>query len=68
VNELGISSTQQKCELLVKIQEAICGSCVELLDEFLDNILSLAHDANSDVRKQVVCFMEQVWYVLIKIY
>lgn len=37
------------------------GSCIELLDEFLEHVLSLAHDSNMEVRKQVVGFMEQIW-------
>lgn len=60
-NEIATSDPQAKCELLVKIQETIMGSCVELLEEFLEHILSMAHDTNMEVRKQVVGFMEQIW-------
>lgn len=60
-NEIATADPQLKCELLVKIQETIMGSCVELLEEFLEHILSLAHDSNMEVRKQVVGFMEQIW-------
>lgn len=61
LRSINTSEPQTKCELLVKIQETIMGSCVELLEEFLEHILSLAHDTNMDVRKQVVGFMEQIW-------
>ncbi|KAI9575687.1 symplekin [Glossina fuscipes] len=61
LNELATTAeSQAKCELLVKVQETIMGSCTELLEEFLEHILSLAHDANMDVRKQVVSFMEKI--------
>lgn len=58
---MATADTATKCELLVKIQETIMGSCIELLDEFLEHVLSLAHDSNMEVRKQVVGFMEQIW-------
>ena len=62
-NEMATADSSHQCQLLVKIQETILGSCVELLEEFMDNILSMAHDMNMDVRKQIVGFMEQIWYV-----
>lgn len=61
LNELPNSSSGKKCELLAKIQETIGVTYVELLEEFLEHILSLSHDTNMDVRKQVVAFMEQIW-------
>ncbi|XP_073827716.1 symplekin scaffold protein [Musca autumnalis] len=66
VNELTTANPQAKCDLLVKIQETIIGSCIELLEEFLDTILSLVHDTNMDVRKQVVAFMEQICKVKVE--
>lgn len=69
LNELATTAeSQAKCELLVKVQETIMGSCTELLEEFLEHILSLAHDGNMDVRKQVVSFMEKIWYVFLAAY
>lgn len=61
LNDLPTSNSTKKCELLVKIQETIGVTHVELLEEFLEHILSLSHDTNMDVRKQVVAFMEQIW-------
>ncbi|KAI8129473.1 Symplekin [Lucilia cuprina] len=66
INDINTSEPQVKCELLVKIQETIMSSCVELLEEFLEHILSLAHDTNMDVRKQVVGFMEQICKVKVE--
>lgn len=58
-----------KCELLVKVQEIVLSSCVELAEEFLEPVLSLAHDQNQEVRKQVVSFIEQIWWVhILEIY
>uniref|UniRef100_A0A1I8PAP9 Symplekin n=1 Tax=Stomoxys calcitrans TaxID=35570 RepID=A0A1I8PAP9_STOCA len=65
-NEMATGDAQVKCELLVKIQETIIGSCVELLEEFLESILSLVHDTNMEVRKQVVAFMEQICKVKVE--
>ncbi|EDV43780.1 uncharacterized protein Dana_GF18650 [Drosophila ananassae] len=66
-NELVTAAAPIKCELLVKIQETILGSCVELADEFLEPILSQAHDQNMEVRKQVVAFVEQVCKVKVEL-
>lgn len=60
-NEMATADSATQCQLLVKIQETILGQCAELLDEFMDNILSMAHDMNMEVRKQIVGFMEQIW-------
>ncbi|XP_029405964.2 symplekin [Bactrocera dorsalis] len=66
LNEVPNAESGIKCDLLVKVQEMILGSCVELLEEFMEHILSLAHDANADVRKQVVCFIEQICKVKVE--
>ncbi|KAI8044648.1 hypothetical protein M5D96_000819 [Drosophila gunungcola] len=66
-NELVIASGPTKCELLVKVQETVLGSCVELAEEFLEPVLSLAHDQNMEVRKQVVAFVEQVCKVKVEL-
>ncbi|XP_004519512.1 symplekin [Ceratitis capitata] len=67
LNDVPNAEASTKCDLLVKVQEMILGSCVELLEEFLEHILSLAHDANADVRKQVVCFIEQICKVKVEL-
>ncbi|KAH8340552.1 hypothetical protein KR059_000963 [Drosophila kikkawai] len=66
-NELSIASATTKCELLAKIQETVLGSCAELAEEFLEPVLSLAHDQNMEVRKQVVAFVEQVCRVKVEL-
>ncbi|XP_037954721.1 symplekin [Teleopsis dalmanni] len=68
LNELGTQTDSKiKCELLAKIQEIILGAGVELLDEFLDHILSLSQDSNVDVRKQVINFIEKACKVKINL-
>lgn len=59
-NELVAAEPSTKCEILAKIQEVILSTCPELIEEFLEHILSLAHDPNTDVRKQTIGFMEQI--------
>lgn len=66
-NELVIASPSTKCELLAKVQETVLGSCAELAEEFLESVLSLAHDSNMEVRKQVVAFVEQVCKVKVEL-
>ncbi|XP_022217855.2 symplekin [Drosophila obscura] len=66
-NELATAPATTKCELLVKVQETVLSSCVELAEEFLEPVLSLAHDQNMEVRKQVVCFVEQVCKVKVEL-
>ncbi|KAH8295356.1 hypothetical protein KR018_010399 [Drosophila ironensis] len=66
-NELASASAAAKCELLVKVQETVLGSCAELAEEFLEPVLSLAHDQNMEVRKQVVAFVEQVCKVKVEL-
>ncbi|XP_037730047.1 symplekin [Drosophila subpulchrella] len=66
-NELVIAPASTKCELLVKVQEIVLGSCTELAEEFLEPVLSLAHDPNMEVRRQVVAFVEQLCKVKVEL-
>ncbi|KAH8417101.1 hypothetical protein KR222_003259 [Zaprionus bogoriensis] len=66
-NEFGTSNASVKCELIAKVQEIVLGSCVELAEEFLEPVLSLAHDQNQEVRKQVVSFVEQTCKVKVEL-
>lgn len=60
----GSANVQQKCEAITQIQEVLLHSDSDLLDEFIDNILSFSHDASQDVRRGVVGFIEEIRYVL----
>ncbi|XP_055908274.1 symplekin [Eupeodes corollae] len=59
-NEMMVAEPATKCELLAKIQEIILATCPELIEEFLEHILSFGHDPHTDVRKQIIGFMEQI--------
>ncbi|XP_055540721.1 symplekin [Wyeomyia smithii] len=60
LNESLTANATEKCEIIAKVQELIIHSDVELLSEFLDNILAFAHDQNQEVRKSVAGFIEDV--------
>lgn len=62
----GSANAQQKCEAITQIQEVLLHSDSDLLDEFIDNVLSFSHDASQDVRRSVVGFIEEVRYVNMK--
>lgn len=61
MNEVVVADPPTKCQLLSKVQEVICSGCVDLLEEFIEHILSMAMDPNMEVRKTVIGFMEQIW-------
>ncbi|KAJ6633749.1 Symplekin [Pseudolycoriella hygida] len=56
----GSANSQQKCEAITQIQEVLLHSHSDLLDEFIDNLLSFSHDVSQDVRKCVVGFIEEI--------
>lgn len=59
LNETATGDSGTKCSAITKIQEVVLSN-IELLEEFIDNLLFLAHDSNQEVRKAVVGFVEQV--------
>lgn len=59
----GTANTSQKCEQIKKIQELLLHSDAELLEEFFENVLAFSHDPVQEVRKAVVSFIEEVWYI-----
>ena len=61
MNETVTAGAQKKCEIIATVQELILHTAVELLDEFLENVLSFSQDVNQDVRKNVAGFIEEVW-------
>lgn len=56
----GTANSHQKCEAITQIQEVLLHSDSDLLDEFIDNILSFSHDASQEVRRSVVGFIEEI--------
>lgn len=63
----GSANAQQKCEAITQIQEVLLHSDTDLLEEFIDNILSFAHDVSQDVRRCIVGFIEEVRYLLFSV-
>lgn len=65
LNDAPITGTQAsvKCETIAKVQEVILNSDSELLEEFISDVLAYSHDTAQEVRKTVVCFIEEVWYL-----
>uniref|UniRef100_A0A182NRE9 Symplekin n=1 Tax=Anopheles dirus TaxID=7168 RepID=A0A182NRE9_9DIPT len=60
LNETQTASTTQRCEIISKVQELLLHTDVELLNEFLENVLALAHDPNFEVRKAIAGFIEEI--------
>ncbi|XP_053692302.1 symplekin-like [Sabethes cyaneus] len=60
LNESLTANATEKCEIIAKVQELILHSDTELLLEFLDNILTFAHDPNQEVRKSVAGFIAEL--------
>lgn len=61
-NEISLKNDQNvKCENITKIQELILHHEVDLLDEFIEDILALSHDSNAEVRKAIAGFIEKLW-------
>ncbi|GAB0092927.1 Symplekin [Sergentomyia squamirostris] len=60
INEAQVAEKAEKCELISKIQELTVHSEEDILEEFIDSILSFAQDPLADVKKSVIGFMEAV--------
>lgn len=59
LNTASLTSTSSKVELLSKVQETIINNDINLLDNFLDEMLAFQSDRNADVRKFIVGFIEE---------
>lgn len=59
LNAASLTSTSSKVELLSKVQETIINNDINLLDNFLDEMLAFQSDRNADVRKFIVGFIEE---------
>lgn len=61
LNNIGLADNQEKCENIAKIQELLIFQEIDLLEEFIDDILALAHDTSAEVRKSIAAFIEKLW-------
>ncbi|XP_063705465.1 symplekin [Culicoides brevitarsis] len=61
LNNVGLAESQaEKCENILKIQELLIFQEIDLLEEFIDDILALAHDTGAEVRKSIAAFIEKL--------
>ena len=57
------TNDSEKVEKLHQVQELVINKQPDLLDNFTDEVVAFQADRSSDVRKFVVGFMEEAWYV-----
>lgn len=60
LNAAALADKSGKCEYIAKVQELVVNSDAELLDEFIDNVLTFAQDPLADVKRVVIGFVEAV--------
>ncbi|XP_075976917.1 symplekin scaffold protein [Anticarsia gemmatalis] len=60
INEAGMAEGGRKSDLLRKIIEVLLHQCSQMIPVYLENILSLASDKSTDVKKQVIAFIEEL--------
>lgn len=60
LNESNGGGSAERCEAIKKIQELVVHSDVDLLAEFLENLLAFSHDPVQEVRRAVVGFIEEI--------
>lgn len=56
-----LEKQQEKCEEISKIQELLLFQEIDLVDDFIFDIISLAHDPTVEVRKSIAAFIEKLW-------
>lgn len=61
MNEAQSSDVKTTVQNISKIQELLINSDVELLEEFLDDMLGFAQRNNQEIKKGVIGFIEEVW-------
>lgn len=69
LNEAALSTESSvKVDNLRKVQEIIFNSAQSsLLDNFLHEVLVFQTDRNADVRKLIIGFIEEAWYLYLYI-
>ncbi|CAB3227848.1 unnamed protein product [Arctia plantaginis] len=60
INEAGMADSGRKSDLLRKIVEVLLHQCSQMIPVYLENILSLVNDKSTDVKKQVIAFIEEL--------
>ena len=57
------TNDKDKINKLSQVQELVVNKRPDLLDSFNDEIVAFQTDRSAEVRKYVVGFMEEAWYV-----
>lgn len=60
INDAGMAEGGRKSDLLRKIIEVLLHQCSQMIPVYLENVLSLANDKSTDVKKQVIAFIEEL--------
>ncbi|CAG9583059.1 unnamed protein product [Danaus chrysippus] len=60
INEAGMSEGNKKVNLLRKIIEVLLHQAPQMVPVYMDNILSCVSDKSTDVKRQVVAFIEEL--------
>ncbi|KAI8431976.1 hypothetical protein MSG28_004505 [Choristoneura fumiferana] len=60
INEAGMAEGKKKTDLLRKILEILLHQVPQMIPVYMDNILSYVNDKSTDVKKQVIAFIEEI--------
>ncbi|XP_047533985.1 symplekin [Vanessa atalanta] len=60
INEAGMAEGTKKANLLRKIVEVLLHQAPQMVPVYMENILSLVNDKSTDVKRQVVAFIEEL--------
>ncbi|XP_026745260.1 symplekin-like, partial [Trichoplusia ni] len=60
INEAGMAEGGRRAELLRKVIELLLHQCSSMLPVYVENVLSFVNDKSTEVRKQVISFIEDL--------
>lgn len=60
INEAGMSEGAKKANLLRKIIEVMIHQAPQTIPLYMENVLSFVSDKSTDVKKQVIAFIEEL--------
>lgn len=60
INEAGMAEGNKKAALLRKIIEVLIHQVPQMISTYLDIILSYSSDKSTEVKKQVISFVEEI--------
>lgn len=60
INEAGMAEAKKKSDILRKILEVLLHQVPQMIPVYMDNILSYVNDKATEVKKQVIAFIEEI--------